>query len=94
MDIKVIKREENKLYDREELEILIEHRNQATPKRLELKKQIAAMLGVDENLVIIEKIRTLYGKHQSIAYAKLYKNKETMMKIEPKYLLKRNNIIQ
>lgn len=92
MDVKILKKEENKLYNRYDVEVLIEHKNEATPKRLELKKKIAAMLGVDENLVIIDKIRTEYGKQISLAYVRVYNDKNTLYTIEPKYLLKRNNI--
>ncbi len=94
MDIKILNREENKLLDREELIILIEHRNSATPNRTELRQKLSAMLGIDEKLIVIRKILSEYGKQRSKAFVNVYKSEEIRNKLEPKYILKRNKLLQ
>ena len=94
MEINIINREENKLLNREEIVIDIEHKGEATPKREELKKKIAAMIGKDEKLIVVEKILSEFGKQRSKAFIHVYNSEEDMKKLEPKYILKRNKIIQ
>jgi small subunit ribosomal protein S24e len=94
MEINIINREKNTLLNREEIIVNIEHKGEATPKREELKKKIAAMIGKDEKLVIVEKILTEFGKNRSKAFIHVYENENDMRKLEPKHILKRNKIIQ
>ncbi|MEM4772635.1 MAG: hypothetical protein QW648_01340 [Nanoarchaeales archaeon] len=94
MEIKIIERNENKILDREEIYAIVEHEGEATPKREDIKKKIAAMIGVDENLLVVKKILSLYNQQKSRVWVNVYKNKEVMLKIEPKHILKRNKIIE
>jgi len=94
MEVRIIDRKENKLLDREELYVIIDHKGEATPKREELRKKIAAMVGKGEDLVVVYKILSMYGAQKSRAIVHVYNNKETILKVEPKHILKRNKIIQ
>ncbi|MEM1895613.1 MAG: hypothetical protein QXR54_00270 [Nanopusillaceae archaeon] len=94
MEIKIIERNENKILDREEIYAIVEHKGEATPRREDIKKKIAAIIGVDENLLVVKKILSLYNQQKSRVWVNVYKNKEAMLKIEPKYILKRNKIIE
>ncbi|MGB9674872.1 MAG: 30S ribosomal protein S24e [Nanopusillaceae archaeon] len=94
MEVIILTREKNQLLNREEIIVKIDHKGEATPKREELKKKIAAMIGKDEKLVVVEKILTYYGKQESKAFVHVYENENDMMKLEPKHILKRNKIIQ
>ncbi|MGC9132951.1 MAG: 30S ribosomal protein S24e [Nanopusillaceae archaeon] len=94
MEINILNREKNALLNREEMLVNIEHKGEATPKREELRKKIAAMIGKDEKLIIVEKILTEFGKNRSRAFINVYENENDMKKIEPKHILKRNKIIQ
>lgn len=94
MDIKIVERRENKLLDREEIYLTIDHKGEATPKREDLRKKIAAMIGKSEDLIVVEKILSMYGVQKSKAWVHVYDSKETMMKVEPRHILKRNGIVQ
>jgi len=93
MEIKIIERKENKLLSREEIYVIIEHPGQATPTREELRKKIAAMLGVDEKLVVVKKILSAFGMPVSRAYINVYKDENVLRRVEPLYILKRNKLV-
>ncbi len=94
MEIRIIEKRENPLLDRIEVLALAEHPNQATPRREEVRKRIAALLGVSEDLVVVKKIVSVFGWPRSRIYVNVYKNKEAMFRLEPKHILKRNGIIK
>ena len=53
MKIKILEKNTNKLLDRLEVIFTLES-DKETPKRLEVKSKIAALINYDENLVIIK----------------------------------------
>jgi ribosomal protein S24E len=63
-----------------------------TPSRTEILAKIAAMLGVEERLVIIDNIEQNYGKHSCVAYVKVYDDIETLKTLESKYKLKKQGV--
>jgi len=94
MDIKILERRENKLLNREEVYAIADHRGEPTPKREDIKKKVAAMIGKSEDLIVVLKIMSSYGLQRSKVILHVYNSKDDMMKIEPKYILKRNKVIQ
>jgi len=94
MEVRIVDRKENRLLDREELYVIIDHKGEATPKREDLRKKIAAMVGKSEDLVIVYKILSMYGVQKSKAIVHVYNNKDTILKVEPRHILKRNKIVQ
>ena len=94
MDLKIISRENNQLLNREEIIVLIDHKNEVTPKRDDIKEKVSAMIGKDKNLIVVEKILTEFGKQRSKAFVNVYQNEEDMKKLELKHILKRNKIIE
>ena len=55
MKIKIVKKEQNLLLDRIEVEFEVDAPAE-TPKRLEVKSKLAALINHDENVVIIKRI--------------------------------------
>lgn len=93
MDLQIIKNNENKLYNRIEIIAKIIHKNESTPKRDDIRKELSARLNKDEKNIIVKSIRTEFGKEESLAKVYVYNDQKDMFEIEPKYILKRNNII-
>lgn len=89
MDINIIEKKENKLLERLEVRFELEY-PAATPRRLEVRSKLAAMINYDEPLVIIKKIHQETGMRKSTGLAHAYKSAETLQQVEPKYLIKRN----
>jgi small subunit ribosomal protein S24e len=94
MEIKIIERKENKLLNREEVYAVAEHPGEATPKREEIRKKIAAMVGSDENLTVVTKILSSYRLPISKIWVNVYRDQETMKRLEPKHILKRNGLAE
>jgi small subunit ribosomal protein S24e len=89
MQIEVIKKEENALLNRKELQIKIEH-PAATPARMEVKNKVAADLKIEPDRVIIDNMKTAFGKKETMAYVKIYESAEAAQQIEREHILKRN----
>lgn len=82
----------NKLFDRTEYIIQVEHPKEKTPTREEAKEKIAEMLNVDKNKLVIKKIVSKYGLPYSFIYARVYDNIDTAKRVELKQILRRNNL--
>ncbi len=89
MQIEVIKEEDNALLNRKELQIKIEH-DAATPARIEVKNKVAADLKTEPDTVIVDNMKTAFGKKETIAYVKIYESAEAARQIEGEHILKRN----
>jgi ribosomal protein S24E len=92
MNLVVESKRENKLLGR--TEIVFRVKTNAPVKRSELKTRIAAELGVDEKLIIIDKILPITGSSDMEAFVKIYKDEEYLNKIEPKYKIERNKVVE
>ncbi|MGC9778751.1 MAG: 30S ribosomal protein S24e [Candidatus Heimdallarchaeota archaeon] len=90
MKIKILEKNTNKLLDRLEVIFILES-DAETPKRLEVKSKIAALINYDENLVIIKGIHQETGIKRSKGIAHAYKSVENLKYIEPEFLIKRNS---
>jgi len=89
MQIEFIKEQQNALLDRKELQVKITH-PAATPARIEVKNKVAADLKVEPDRVIIDNMKTAFGKKETIAYIKVYESNKVALQIEREHILKRN----
>jgi len=85
MESKIIKQEKNPFLEREE--ILLEVKNETTPKYDEVKSAI----GKDADLIVIKKINTNFGNQTFIAEVLVYDNLKAKKRIEtiPKKIRKK-----
>jgi small subunit ribosomal protein S24e len=89
MRVEIVEKVENPLLKRAEVKFRVDHSGVPTPRRLEVRSQLAAALGVAEDLIVIEKLASVHGKGLASGVARVYSSKEQLERIEPKYLLKR-----
>lgn len=89
MKVEVIKRTENPLLKRVEVEFRIDHSGAPTPKRSEVKSQLASLLGISEDLLVIERFTSTHGRQEARGTARFYSTREQLELLEPKYLLRR-----
>ena len=66
---------DSQLLQRKRIAFEIPHEKKPTPKKEDIKKQIASELNIDENLIVIKHIYTNYGEHKSKTIVNLYKDK-------------------
>lgn len=94
MEVEVISKKENPLLGRLEVDFKITHSKEVTPKRKDVKNEIAALLKVQKDTIVIDNMKTEFGKPETIGYAKVYKSKSAAQENETQAILKRNNIFE
>ena len=89
MEIQVIEEKNNPLLNRREIRFRVIY-DDATPSRKSIVDKLAATLNSKQGLVIVDNIKTEFGKRESIGYAKLYDSVERVNEIERLHIIKRN----
>lgn len=90
MKVEIIEKTENPLFKRTEVRFKADHAGEPTPKRLDARAQLAAQLGVAEELIVIEKLASTHGRQVASGIARVYSSREQLEGLEPKFLLKRD----
>ncbi len=88
MEVKVVETKENKTIGRKELTVEIIY-DQKPLTRIDAIKEIAKLLKVGENLIILRKMNNVFGTRKTICDTHVYSDEKTLKKFEPKYLVKR-----
>ncbi len=89
MQIEVTEEKTNTVLDRKELKVKVLH-PAGTPSRVEVKDAVAAQFKVSPELVIVDNMKTAFGKKETAAYIKIYTSAETVREVEREHILKRN----
>jgi small subunit ribosomal protein S24e len=91
MEVKVVSVKDNPLLKRREVEFRVEHGPAGkTPGRLEVKRVLANEFKVGEELVFVERMRTLTGTSVAVGAANVYASLEQAKRVEPDHIVKRN----
>lgn len=90
--MEVVKQFENKLLNRTEVEGVMKLGVAPIPSRVEVKKNLAKKLKVDEKLIVVNKISSSYGSSEIKVDANVYKDEATLKKITNEHLIKRNKV--
>ena len=93
MELEITENNDNPLLNRQEVQIVIKHESDATPKRNQVIKNLSEQLKAKKELIIIDHLKNKYGKAETKGYAKVYANKESMTLIETKPSLDRHKNI-
>ena len=91
MEIEINSKKNNTLLDRTEVYFTVKHAGEKTPNRDVIKTELADMLNVKNNCVIVDTINSETGLQKSKGYAKIYNSVEKVRNIERTHMLKRNN---
>lgn len=92
MDIHIIEDKNNPLLNRREVVFRIDH-DSATPSRKSIVDRIAATMNSKEGLVIIDNLKTEFGKRETIGYAKIYETEERAKQVERPHIIERNTFV-
>lgn len=92
MDIQVIVEKNNPLLNRREVVFKVIH-DSATPSRKSIVERIAATMNSKKGLVIVDSLRTEFGKRETIGYAKIYENEERAKQLERPHIMERNTFV-
>ena len=80
----------NPLIKRREIDLVVYHELKPTPMRINLRLQMAEVLGVDIQRVYVRSIQTEYGIGRSKARVHVYDSVERAKAFEPSYIIDRN----
>lgn len=94
MKIDIIEKNENKILERTEIQVKIDHVGQAVPTREDFLSKISAQLNKERNQVVLVKLDAQYGEGKSLALIHVYETAERALAVEKEFLLKRSGIIQ
>ena len=91
MKVEITAKRYNPLLKRTEITFKVDHRDVGgTPRRIDVRRQIASMLNVDLDLVYIRRIVTKTGTMIAVGEANVYDMAEQAKFIEPDYIIARN----
>ncbi|MHC1636250.1 MAG: 30S ribosomal protein S24e [Candidatus Methanospirareceae archaeon] len=87
--MEIIKERENPLLRRREVIFKIKHEG-GTPQRGEVRKLLVKRFRAKENVVVIDKMETEFGKKETVGYAKIYEDEGRLKEIERVHKIRRN----
>lgn len=89
MDIKILS-EEKAVLPRKEISLEVKFEG-STPKRLDLKKEVAKKTKSKEDLLIVKKIFTDYGANVAKVLVYVYDDEDSLKRIEYAKVLEKNS---
>lgn len=92
MDIELSEKKQNPLLGRVEVRFAVHHPGEKTPTRDQIREKLAAQLNSKKGLIVVDSMKSAYGKGATKGYARVYEANEQLAKNEPHYLLKRNKL--
>ena len=90
MELKKSSEKDNPLLKRKEVTFFIDHPAAGTPKLFEVRKALASMYGVSNDLVYVLNLTTLTGTNRTVGEAEVYEQAETTRIVLPKHIQHRN----
>ncbi len=95
MEIEITKEKENQLLRRKEVFFKLRHEEEgekkgASPGREEARNALIKALRCSPNLFVIDRMRTEFGKKETVGYAKVYESEDRLREIEREHIIKRN----
>jgi small subunit ribosomal protein S24e len=92
MEVEIVSKDENQLLDRMEVTFKAVHAKEGTPQRDAIRDKLASLLKVGKDRVVVDSMRSEFGKMETVGYAKVYKSKEAAMRFEREHILVRNKL--
>ena len=90
MEIEFIEEKENKLFNRKEIKFYVDYDGEATPKILDIKSKLVALLNTKKDLIVVDNVQPHYGEPKALGYAKVYDTIEDLEYIETKHVIAKN----
>ena len=90
MEIDIFEEKENKLFNRKEIKFYVDYDGEATPKVLDIKSKLVALLNTKKDLIVVDNVQPHYGEPRALGYAKVYGTVEDLEYIEAKHIIAKN----
>jgi small subunit ribosomal protein S24e len=89
MEIEITKEDDNQLLMRKEVFFRLKHEG-PTPSREDARNALIKTLRSSQNLLVIDKMETEFGKTETVGYAKVYEREDRLRAVEREHILRRN----
>ena len=90
MEIEFISEKENKVFNRKEIKFYVDYDGEATPKLLDIKSKLVALLNTKKDLIVVDNVQPHYGEPKAVGYAKVYGTVDDLKYIEAKHIIAKN----
>lgn len=90
MEIVIIEEIENKVFNRKEIRFYVEYEGEPTPKVLDIKSKLIALLNTKKDLIVVDNVQPHYGEPKALGYAKVYVTKDDLEYIETESVIAKN----
>lgn len=90
MEITIIEEKENKVFKRNEIKFYCDYEGEATPKVLDVKSKLVALLNTKKDLIVVDNIQPHYGEPRALGYAKVYETPADLEYIEVESVIAKN----
>jgi len=94
MEIEVKDKKENPLLNRTEIWFTIKHDAATTPAKKDVREAIAKMTNSTKDRVVVDQLSSVFGKGETIGYAKVYKNKQDAINVERPAVKIRHGLVE
>lgn len=88
MEIQIIKDKKNPILKRREISFKVKEK--VTPPRIDVKGKLAALLNSKPELIVIERLDTVYGKQELIGIGYIYETEERLKQLAHQHLIARD----
>ena len=92
MDVKILEERANPLLHRKEYTFEVDHAGAATPPRAEVRKELAKLVKVPADRLVIERMNALFGTAKTRGDAMAYATKEAVDVTTREHILIRNGL--
>ena len=87
MEIEFIEEKENKLFNRKEIKFYVDYDGEPTPKLLDIKSKLVALLNTQKDLIVVDNVQPHYGEPKAKGYAKVYDTVDDLKYIEAEHII-------
>lgn len=94
MEIDIVDKRDNPLLNRTEIRFRIVHEAGGTPARKAVREAISKKTNSPKERVVVDNMSTVFGKCETMGYAKVYKTKQDAQKIEKDAVKKRHGLVE
>ena len=94
MEIEILKKHDNMLLERVEIDFKIKHAGENTPSRDAVRDSLKEILNIGKDTLVVDTFEGSFGKGETKGFAKVYKSLEKAKYIEEKHILLRNKLIE
>ncbi len=92
MDVKILEERANPLLHRKEYTFEVDHAGAATPPRAEVRKELAKLVKVPAERLVVERMNALFGTAKTRGEAMAYATKEAVDVTTREHILIRNGL--